>query len=522
MMLQSSLTRAERPAESLGWFDDILSRALPGWACKRAKARAYMRLYDAAQPSQYHKSVVSGGFSGDAVMQNAGIKLRSWARYLDENHDLSIGILDTLVGNIVGTGLTIEPMAMTTEGDLHEELNNAMRDLWRDFWTRPEMTRELPGAECERLLCRTWMRDGESLTQHVEGANNVIRHPHAVPYSIELIEADLLPFELSSRFLNNIDNVTHGVQKNAWGQPLNYLLYKHHPGDVTVNGTGLGISFNFADIKVVPASQIIHLKLVRRFRQTRGVPILHGVIQRLADIKDYEESERIAARVCASWTGFITRSADAVTSSDAAAGTRNMEMAAGMIFDNLLPGEKPEMIGATRPNTGLGEFRADMMRAAASGTGTNFSSISKNYNGTYSAQRQEMVESRPGYQRMTNYFIDSQMMPVWKRFVSMAITAGLIRIPANVIDSTVYRALMRGPGLPWIDPKKEIEADVLAIQNRIKSLSQVIRERGGDPSVVLKEIKKDSLLFGETAQPNAPVSTSEQDAAALAAEQAAA
>ena len=44
-------------------------------------------------------------------MQFANVHLRKACRDLDENHDLAIGVLDDLVNWVVGTGLTIEPMA---------------------------------------------------------------------------------------------------------------------------------------------------------------------------------------------------------------------------------------------------------------------------------------------------------------------------------------------------------------------------------------------------------------------------
>ena len=47
--------------------------------------------------------------------------------------------------------------------------------------------------------------------------------------------------------------------------------------------------------------------------------------------------------------------------------------------------------------------------------------------------------------------------------------------------------------MPWIDPKKEVEADVLLVDNGFKSRPQVIRERGGDPATVEKELSADEF-----------------------------
>lgn len=48
----------------------------------------------------------------------------------------------------------------------------------------------------------------------------------------------------------------------------------------------------------------------------------------------------------------------------------------------------------------------------------------------------------------------------------------------------LLRAEFIGPAMPWIDPKKEIEADVMAIDNSLTTRENVIRKRGGDPRKV--------------------------------------
>ena len=361
---------------------------------KIAKSKKILRYYDAAQSSNYHKVIRGGGNSGDSVTHGAVKNLRSWSRYLDENHDLTIGIHDNLVNRIVGAGLTVEPIVKRKNGNLWAQINDQLRDLWLEFWRRPEVTGEVPGNEVERLLVRSWLRDGEVLTNHVMGTGPAIQHNSRVPYSLELLEADYLPMDF------NGDRIVHGVEKNTWGRPLAYHLYKEHPGNTIV-------PFNTTtfDTKRVSADFITHLKFVRRLRQTRGVPIIHGIINRMDDIKDYSESERIKARVNAAFTSFIKRTADYQGDGDEN-GNIPFEMQSGMIFDGLKVGEELGSVGTDTPNPNLGPFISEMMRAAASGTGTSYSSISKHYDGNYSSQRQELVEAREGYKKLLNFFID--------------------------------------------------------------------------------------------------------------------
>lgn len=463
-------------------IDTVLERYFPGLALRRMKARIWLeqakRVYDAAKGSSYRVGPTDRR-SADAVMEHAGTRMRQWARHLDENHDLSIGVLDVLVNNVVGTGIAIEPMVRDNAGDPAEAVNAGIRRLLKEWAARPEVTGELPFGEAQRLLCRAWLRDGEALVQHVLGSR--FRHYSEVPYSIELVEADLMPFEP----VTGRADVIHGVQKNAWGQPLGYWLYKKHPGNAAL---GRPLSLSPRDLRRVPAENMIHLKFTRRFRQTRGVSIFHGVITRLADLKDYEESERIAARVAASLTAFIKKGTDFSGEAAAATGDRSFEMKAGYIFDNLREGEDVGTIKSERPNPGLGDFVKANQRGLAAGTGTAYSAVAKDYDGTYSAQRQEMVEQQAAYGKLQDYFIAIFVRRIYREFLTAAVAAGLVDIRRGVDPATLFDADMRPPGMPWIDPKKEAEADILGINARLTSRTQVIRKRGGDPDVVEQQI----------------------------------
>lgn len=479
---------------------DLIARLFPRWALQRALAREELRrieqrgqrLYEAAQPSIYRKARTDSR-SGNAVMAHARDALRRQARYLDENHDLVVGVLDTLVDRIVGRGIVVEPMVKTRRGELDYRLNAQIARRWLRWSERPEASRTLPWGEAQRLLCRTWLRDGEALVQHVEGDRAAAQAPGDTPYMLELLEPDLLPFDL------NQDNprIIQGVQVAGWQRPVVYHLYRTHPGELVPGST---IS---NETKPISAQQITHLKFTRRLGQVRGVSILHSVLTRLEDIRDYEESERIAARVAAAFTGYIKRSPDFGAQALTDGSERAFEMAPGMIWDNLLPGEEVGTISSNRPNPELANFRSAMLRAVAAGTGTNYSSIAKHYDGNYSSQRQELVESRAAYDRLRQYFVDLFVAEVYRRFVRLEVAAGNIPT-ARVDEETLFDADFRGPGVPWIDPLKEAEAEALNVRNGFKSRHQVIRDHGDSPAVVDAQIDDDDFIPADLAQKAEP------------------
>lgn len=54
----------------------------------------------------------------------------------------------------------------------------------------------------------------------------------------------------------------------------------------------------------------------------------------------------------------------------------------------------------------------------AAGSRLNFSSTARNYNGTYSAQRQELVESTDGYLILQDWFIGAVTRPMYRAWLN--------------------------------------------------------------------------------------------------------
>jgi lambda family phage portal protein len=273
---------------------------------------------------------------------------------------------------------------------------------------------------------------------------------------------------------------------------------------------------------MVAAERVEHLKFSRRLNQTRGVSLLHGVINRLDNIKDIEESEQIACRVAAAFTAAIVRNPDMIQTSDPSFLTedgdvnekyrnRYFEMSPGLMIDSLLPGEDIKGIGLDRPNTNLIEFLADQHRRVAAGIGASYSSISKRYDGSYSSQRQELVEQKPNNDRMRNQFISDFLQPIYERFLFWAVESRQLVLPRNAKPETLTRADYRSPGMPWIDPKKEMEADAIAVESGFKSRHMVMRERGYDPEIVDQQLQADMFEKAEKPEPRMQAEQEEDD-----------
>lgn len=472
-----------------------------GRSLSRGDPRAY---YEAGRRDPQRKQRREPGSANTALLR-AGTSLREQARHLDQNHDLVRGILDTLVQNVVGAnGIGIEPQPRRTDGSIHDELARKLLLLWRDWQRLPEVTRCLDWAAAQRLVVRSWLRDGESLAQVLDGDIRYLDHGTEVPLSLELIESDLLPLDYHS----TEPRITAGVELNGWGRPVAYHLYRSHPGDSFrwVAGT---------DLKRVPASRLLHLKLIDRIGQTRGATLFAPVMLRLDDIKDYEESERIAAKVAASMAAYIRKGSPDIYDNrpeiDADGKTiepapRDMRFRPGMVFDDLEPGEEIGTIDTKRPNPNLELHRRGQLRAVASGTRVTYSSASKDYDGSYSSQRQELVEGFGAYAVLASDFIGAFVQPIWERFVSAARISGALRVPAGIDLITLDDALFIPPQAPWIDPEKEANAWLALESAGYASAPEIIRRRGQNPLDVLEQEKRWRRLCDEAGLSFAPAS----------------
>ncbi len=492
-----SQRKATQPAVRANLLDRGFAVFAPRYAARRMFARSVLALYEGGRSTKRRRKSRDNSTGERQVVRDAAT-VRATIRDLERNYDLVDGALSTLVRNIVGpSGISIEPMprdgrAGDTYDDIDDDFARDLLNLFREWSASPEVTRTLNWVQAQELACRSWLRDGEMFAQLVEGTGQLIQHASRVPFSLELLEADVVPLD----FERESPNIEAGIEKNAWGAPVAFHVYKTHPGK--------GGGFIDGNLKRVPANRMLHVAVRRRLSGLRGISLFAPAIDRLLDIKDYEESERTAARIAARIAAYIKRDKDMpwtapATQVDADGNEveRDFLLEAGAIFTDTMPGESIEMINPNRPNTVLEQFRTAMMRAVSRCISLSYSSLSGDYDGTYSAQRQELVEAYDGYRAMTQTFVARFVQPVWERFVTMAIASGQIKVPAHIRPETLTQAEFRGPKMPWIDPQREANGLEKLFALRVTSRTQAIAERGGRVQDVFEQIRREQRLADE-------------------------
>lgn len=455
--------------------DKLVAFFSPLAGLKRRAARSILASYEGAEPSRLRK-FHRDSRSPNALVQQSAVPLRAQVRHLERNHDIARGILRTLVNNVVGPkGIGIEPQPRRADGSIHKEYAAALMEAWRDWCRRPDVTHRWSWSACQRMMCRAWLRDGESFAQMLAGPVPLLDHGTRVPLSIEMFEADMVPLDYSDGA-----RIRQGIECNAWGKPVATWVYKTSPNDLF----RLPVA---QDLKRVPFDNMIHLAVIDRIGQLRGVSEFASVITRLEDIKDYEESERVAAKIAAMLTAYVKKGTPDLYDAEASKGPRQINFAPGMIIDDLGLGEEIGLIDSKRPNPNVITFRQGQLRAAAGGVGASYSSISRDYSGTYSSQRQELVEQYVNYATLTDEFVGQLVQPVWEMFVFAAHASGAVQMPKDLKPGTADDACYVAQAMPWIDPLKEALGAEALIKAGLASTPEMIRRRGANPADVIEQ-----------------------------------
>lgn len=447
----------------------ILEKAIaaisPQWACNRAFYAENLRAYEAGEVTRFNDGWVpiDGDTENADKTQRDLVKAR--ARYLENNSDIAGAAVGGIVRNVVGTG--IKPQART--GD--ERLNKEIESLWKE-WTRPEncdITGQQTFEEMQAMLLRRKIVDGEILVK------KVIDKRGRFPLKLQVIKSDLLSqYLLRAPKTNNV--IRSGIELNDHLQPLAYWIDKKTPDGYTEY-----------DPTRVRADEIIHLWTRSQPDQIRGMSDLTPIIKRLKDTQDYLDAETVAAKIAACFSVFITTQTGAPGMVGRIGNTKDPEkkkiqsIRPGMI-KYLAPGESVTTANPSRGIASAKDYVSIQERLAGAGLGLSYELMSRDFNSSsFSAARQGMLEDRKTFEPIQQFLSAHLCTPIYREWLDTCVLAGLLNIPDYFTNREAYQAVeWVTPGWSWIDPQKEVNADISAIQNGGKTLSQWCAERGYD------------------------------------------
>lgn len=310
-----------------------------------------------------------------------------------------------------------------------------------------------------------------------------------VPLNVILID----PAQIPSHWTWDIkpgNLIRSGIEFGPNGRPVAYSILPQNPSDPWLPLTNL-----YQPVRV-PADDIVHMFRPLVAGQARGLSWLAPVVTTLKELDAYRDAALTRAKTAALLSGFIRDTND--NAGGLAAGATVADGAADVSFEPgtisaLPPGA--DIVFSTPPKDDtFSAFCVDHLKAVAAGIGVQYSQLSADLReANYSSMRAGLIEARRSVEQLQHTIIVPQFLrPVWQRFIKLAVLSGALDAPDYFTDPTPYLAAdWFPPAWDWVDPVKDVQATLAAVNGGIKSRTQAIAEEGYDAEELDAEIAAD-------------------------------
>ena len=307
-------------------------------------------------------------------------------------------------------------------------------------------------------------------------------------FTLQFLEADHLDEQKNGVEDTTGNRIKMGVEVDKNDKPVAYHLFKDHP----YGGSYLN---NIKHIRV-PADQIIHAYLPQRAEQTRGVSLVATAMANVKMLNGYLEAEIVAARVGASKMGFFTSSDGDGYVGDGYENEFNPTMnAQAGVFEQLPSGMDFKAFDPTHPTSAFESFTTSVLRSIASGLNISYHSLSNDLTSVnYSSIRQGALEDRSMYMIYQQFVIEHFINPVFQSWLEMAISTGYINLPMGKFDKFSNSVNFIPRSFSWIDPLKEMQANVVGLQNGTTTYSDIAATYGRDVEELFEQHQKEIAL----------------------------
>ncbi len=157
----------------------------------------------------------------------------------------------------------------------------------------------------------------------------------------------------------------------------------------------------------------------------------------------------------------------------------------------LLPGEDVKFSSPADVGGGYEAFQYRTLLAVSASLGLPYHLVTGDVRqANYSSLRAELVEFRRRVEQLQHGVIAHQLCrPIWARWMETAVLAGSLDLPGFATSPSRWRSVQWiPPRWDWVDPLKDIQADILAVRAGLMTLKEAIARQGYDPAHVLAEI----------------------------------
>jgi lambda family phage portal protein len=462
-------------------LDAAVALVSPEWGLRRARARGAGKVVAKHSRRQRHYEAAQGGrrtqgwyrvTGGDANTANSAAlaTLRELSRDLRRNNGWARGGVRAITRNTVGWGITPKAIGGTPAAA-------RATDLWKVWSAKSscDFDGRLNFAGLQRLVMDTVVESGEAIIL-MQPASTKDGLP--VPVRIQVLEPEYLDTNRATTApLESGGWIIDGVEFDAAGRRVAYWLFTTHPGSRVLTTTT-----NFESERVA-ADRVLHVYLVERPGQVRGVPWIASAITRIKDLDDFEDAEIMQQKVAACFGAFVT---DTDGTATGIAGDEVDDN--GDPIDALEPGHIAYLTPgktvtfAQPPTAQDGAFTVRALRRIAASLGVTYEDMTGDYSTVNfsSARMGRLAHWQNVSDWRWNMLVPQLCDAVWCWVMTMASDLeGWDEVPC---------AQWNAPPMPILEPDKEAAAAKALVRIGALTWPQMVRELGEDPDEQMQQI----------------------------------
>ena len=422
----------------------------------------------------------------------------------------------TIADNAVGTGLVPKSNIPHKLLNIDREAATAIGEKmeWAfSLWSREAHARGIAHFEdLQYLGITSILRLGEML--HLP-----VMLPQETGRTFSLAIQDMNPIRLATPADKTLDpSIRDGIECTEYGQPTHYWIASPPPSLVPVDMNQLfSESYVRRPARIGHRPNVFHLFHCEEDEQVRGVSALSVGMKLFRNLNDALDSELFAQVIAASFPVFMALEDGTAnlppevkeTYGLAMSGTteRELEFGPGTVTFGK-PNEKPVVLENKRPSSNFPPFVEIIQRALAAMLGIPYESFTKDYSKTnYSSMRAALNEAWKLYLFYRRWFSRLYTQPIWEMVVEEAYLRNFLGLADDIdtlaaapgfYEGRAYwcNASWIGPARGFIDPVKEIQAVIMALESNLTTYGEAWAERGGDFADALPIMEEERLALG--------------------------
>lgn len=410
------------------------------------------------------------------------------------------GLVDTMAVNTVGVGLNPQSRVDATRLGLSPEEAEAFQAsaerAWKIWSREADAGGRMNFAGIQYLNIRSMLEHGEFLTLPL-----MLKRPGRT-FSLAL--QDVHPQRLATPLDKTSDkSLRSGVVLGECREPLGYYIANPLDGFLTT-------SLDSSQYRYYPAwrghrPQVLHRFFSKEPEQIRGESILAPAMKGFRDLSDYLDYELVANVITSMFPLFIETSdaagvAASLVDETGAGCQRYQTYEAGQVLYGE-PNQKPHLLSANRPGNSFPVFVERVLRSLGASAGMPYELLTKDFSKTnYSSARAALNEAWKVFRLYRSWLRDLFCQQIWELVIEEAWLKDMLDLPSSAPDFYDARhdyctAEWIGPSRGYVDPVKEMTADIAGMEAGVLTMADVIAERGGNwEAVVAQRAREKSVI----------------------------